>query len=269
MASMEDITPLQRALLDMARHCQLFAVVSWGCAATKWLAKVLNSHPEILCIHAGNGALARFSGPIDSLKYFHVLSLLGQGYKAVGDVHGLPRRDLSKLKETFGDRFNAAIVVREPMARLRSQMALYRESPGLGRWDLSYLDPLIASENLEVNCEESRMFVHAANMLNAIAEEIPCGPIYKAEDLTVNPDILAGLIVCLSAGRIVTDREWLERCLSRGKVNAHAKREAVGFTDWEVGVLRAVVRPESWRMYQNLGYLPPSFVAASATSRPA
>jgi hypothetical protein len=258
---MEDITPLQRALLDKARDSQLFAVLSWGCAATKWLAKVLNNHPEILCLHAGSGALARFGSSIDSLKYFHVLSLLGQGYKAVGDVHGLPRHDLPKLKETFGDRFNAAIVVREPTARLRSQMALYRESPGLGRWDLSYLEPLIESENLEVNCEESRMFVHAANMLNAIVEEIACGPIYKAEDLTVNPVTLGALIAQMSGGQIVTDRQWIERCLGLGKVNAHSKGEAVGFTDWEVGVLCAVVRPETWRTYQKLGYRPPHFVA--------
>jgi hypothetical protein len=63
----------------MTRHSQLFAVVSWGCAATKWLAKVLNSHPEILCFHAGNGAVATFHSSMNSLQYFRVLSHLGDG----------------------------------------------------------------------------------------------------------------------------------------------------------------------------------------------
>jgi hypothetical protein len=172
LISMADLTPLQKIYLEMTRHSQLFAVVSWGCAATNWLAKVLNNHPEILCLHAGNGAVAKFHNSMNSLQYFRVLSFLGDGYTAVGDVHGLPRSEISKLKEAFGERFNAVIVVREPVARLRSQMALYEELRGLGVWNLSYVETLVESKNIAIDSEESRMFVHAANMLNAVTEEI-------------------------------------------------------------------------------------------------
>jgi hypothetical protein len=87
-------------------------------------------------------------------------------------MHGLPRTEISNLRETFGDRFNAVIVVREPVARLRSQMALYGEFRGVDGWDLSYAETLIESENIPVDSEESRLFVHAANMLNAVTDEI-------------------------------------------------------------------------------------------------
>ena len=108
--------------------------------------------------------------------------------------------EISKVKEAFGDRFNAVIVVREPVARLRSQMALYGEFRGLDGWDLGYVQTLIESKNIIANSEESRMFVHAANMLNAVTEEISRGTIYKAEDLTTDPNTLAALIAEISGG---------------------------------------------------------------------
>ena len=38
----------------------VFAVISWGYAATGWLSKVLDGHPEILCVHGLNHSQARF-----------------------------------------------------------------------------------------------------------------------------------------------------------------------------------------------------------------
>jgi hypothetical protein len=257
---MDVASPLQKALLEKSRYNQFFAVISWGCAATRWLAKVLNSHPEILCLHNGNGAVASFHSSMDSLQYFRVLSLLGWGYTAVGDVHGLPRMEISKLKEACGDHFNAVIVVRDPVARLRSQMALYGEFRGLDGWDLSHVQTLIESKNIIANSEESKMFVHAANMLNAVIEETSYGTIYKAEDLTINPNALAALIAEISGGQIDPNREWLNTCLGLRKVNAHVKSEAWALTDWQVDVVRAVVRPESWKIYEELGYVTPPFV---------
>jgi hypothetical protein len=197
---------------------------------------------------------------MDALQYFRVLRHLGRGYTTVGDVHGLPRAEITKLKGAYGGRFNAVFVVREPIARLRSQMALYEEFRGLDVWDLSYVETLIGSENIAISSEESRMFVHAANMLNAVTEEISCGTIYKFEDLTTNPNSLAALIAEISGGRISADREWLSACLQVRKVNAHAKREAWALTDWQADVVRALVRPQSWRVYEELGYATPAFV---------
>jgi hypothetical protein len=254
------MTPLQKAALELTQHNQLFAVVSWGCAATKWLAKVLNSHPEILCLHAGNQAVARFHSSMDSLQYLRVLSILGHGYKAMGDVHGLPRTEISKLKDVFGTRLNVVIVVREPIARLRSQMELFESLRGLDVWALNYLDRLIEEKNITADSEDSRMFVHAANMLNAVTEEISYGTIYKAEDLTSDSNRLASLVAEIGRGQIEASREWLEQCLGLEKVNPHAKRETRALRDWEIDIVRAVVSPESWKIYQELGYVTPSFV---------
>jgi hypothetical protein len=256
---MDNITPLQKALLEKSSHSQLFAVVSWGCAATKWLAKALNSHPEILCLHAGNGAMARLRVPMDSVQYLTLLSNFGEGYIAVGDVHGLSTTEISKLREAFGSRFNAVIVVREPIARLRSTMALY-EHRGLEAPEFSYAETLIERKNIHAKSEESKMFVHAADMLNVVTEEISHGTIYKAENLTTNPNILAALTAEITGGQIGMNQEWLKTCVGLKKVNAHARGEAAALNDWQVDVMRRVVRPESWRIYEELGYVTPPFV---------
>jgi hypothetical protein len=74
--------------------------------------------------------------------------------------------------------------------RLRSQMALYEKLRGMDVWKLGYLEPLIEAKNFAANSKETRMFVHAANMLNAVTEEISYGTIYKAEGLTTDANIL-------------------------------------------------------------------------------
>lgn len=256
---MNDLTPFQQIILKRDAN-QLFAVVTWGCAATTWLAKALNSHPEILCLHAGTNALNTFHQSVeDSVQYFRVLIHLGHGYAAVGDVHGLPRWDIPKLKEAFGPRFNAAIVVREPIARLRSQMALYEQFRGLNAWDLSYVESLIDSKNIAAESEESRMFVHAANMLNAVTEEISYGRIYKTEEITTNPDCLSALVGEIAGCKV--DTHWLETCIGAKKVNTHANDATLStLTDWQTEVVGAVVRPEAWKIYSELGYATPDFV---------
>jgi hypothetical protein len=256
--SLDRLTPSQK-VPAITRYNQVFAVVSWGCAATKWLAKALNSHPEILCLHAGNGAMARLSIPVGSIQYLTLLSNLGEGYIAVGDVHGFSASEISKLREAFGSRFNAVIVVREPIARLRSTLALY-EHRRLEAPEFRYAETLIEHKNIHAKSEESKMFVHAADMLNVVIEEISQGTIYKAEDLTTKPSTLAALTAEITGGQIGMNQEWLKTCGGLKKVNAHARDEAAALNGWQVDVMRRVVRPESWRIYQELGYVTPPFV---------
>src|SRR5436305_15337620 len=53
-------TELARSKVHMLGHLQrdaegalpdLFAVISWGCSATTWVAPTLNSHPDVFCLH--------------------------------------------------------------------------------------------------------------------------------------------------------------------------------------------------------------------------
>ena len=97
---------------------RLFSVISWGCAATHWLARALNSHSEIFCVHAGNFSLHQYGRApyLDGPEYLRVIGELGTSYAAAGDVHGVDIRSNTGLCVTpFGDRFGCAVVVREPI----------------------------------------------------------------------------------------------------------------------------------------------------------
>jgi hypothetical protein len=86
----------QRRLLVDYPAPHLFAVVSWGCAATGWTARTLNSHPDIFAVHAANTAWAMLGGgrTLTGVEYMRVLGMLGTNHAAAGDVHGITAYDI-------------------------------------------------------------------------------------------------------------------------------------------------------------------------------
>src|SRR5438874_9275816 len=106
----------------------LFAVVSWGCSATKWVATTLNSHPDVFCLHNLRFYQECFTPNQPRLPddtYLSMVQHLARGYVLAGDVHGIDRGSVPLLKEHFGERFRAAAVVRDPHKRLLSQVSLF------------------------------------------------------------------------------------------------------------------------------------------------
>jgi hypothetical protein len=261
-----DLDSYQRYLLAHYVSKRVFTVISWGCAATDWTARVLNSHPEIFCLHTGNLRLQQLAYPalprLDGVAYLRLVASLGAGYAVAGDVHGMDRRHLPELREAFGDALACAVLVRDPLPRVRSQMAVFDEFRGFSIWDLDPVTRLAeaAGVTLPPGDVRSRMFVHAANMLNAIVEEREVGPVFRTEDITSVPDRLAAFITTLTAGTVPLGREWLQGVIARPRTNRHHEGGEHEWTSWEIDVLRSVVRPEAWAAYVDLGYSRPSFV---------
>jgi hypothetical protein len=254
----------------MNKKLQLFSVVSWGCAATHWLGKVLNAHPEILCMHAGNSAFRReLREEFSDQTYLEVLLRIAAGYSAVGDVHGIARHEIPRAKEKFGPRFTAVVVVRDPMPRMISQLAHFSHVIERGRqaaYDLSYVQELIRLHGIDVcgNDEVKMFFLHGANMLNAIIEEQHVGKIYRYEDVTKNPVVLAELVLDVTGGTVQPSPEWIEQILHLAPVVSHRRgTETSEFGDWETDVLRKVVDPKAWALYANLGYEIPAFILSA------
>src|SRR3954447_10210285 len=92
------------------RRSHLFAVVCRGSSGSHWLAKVLNAHPEILCLHSAREKLVdppatkhlRLNVPsveCRDLSYLERLLYLGDEYAAVGDVHGISYALIPPAKE--------------------------------------------------------------------------------------------------------------------------------------------------------------------------
>jgi hypothetical protein len=263
----EGLTDYQRAFLKKYPYPQLFAVISWGCAATSWLATVLNRHPDIFCVHAANlhwqvlGNCER----LDGIPYLRIIGSQGHAHVAAGGVHGVSRHLVPECRRSFEDKFNAAVVVREPVSRVHSQLALYQDFEGLRVWNVDYLDAILARIGIAVEAGDyqSRLFVHAANMLNAILDEREVGKIYRSEDLTSNSQVLGEFIEEITRGKVSPSSDWLESAIRTKKVNVHSARHPQReFDEWQIDVMRKVVDPRAWEVYESLGYARPDFAGS-------
>jgi hypothetical protein len=265
--SSEGLSEYQRAFLRKYPYPQLFAVVSWGCAATAWLATVLNRHPDIYCVHAANlhwNVLGNCE-KLDGARYLRIIGSQGHAHVAAGSVHGMSRHLVPECRRTFGEKFNAAVVVREPIERIQSQLALYDDFAGIRIWDVDYLDAVIARTRIALapGDYQSRLFVHASNMLNAILDEREVGKIYRSEDLTSNSETLGEFVEEITRGKVSPMSGWLQSAIQTSKVNVHARRRPHRDLDsWQIEVIRKVVDPRAWELYETLGYARPEFAAS-------
>lgn len=245
---------------------QLFAVISWGAAATLWLSKALNSHPEIFCLHTMNLHLTfdndrRAFPKNDGLEYLRIIAKSALGYQAGGDVHGISRYDVPEIRQLLGDKFNAVVVIREPISRLKSELSHFKKYEKRRSYNIDYVDDVIKNNNITLpnNAYRHRLFVHGVNMLNAIVDETNVGKIYRSEDLTTNKSILGELIEEITRGKVKTDSELLSNMLKIDRVNIHIKRE-IQFHDWQIDVIKSVVSNKAWELYSKLGYDKPNFL---------
>ncbi len=245
---------------------QFFAVISWGAAATYWLSKILNVHPEIFCLHAMNLAITfdkerRIFPRNDSLEYLYLIARTANVYNAIGDVHGMSQYDIPEIRQLLGDRFNAAVVVRDPLPRLKSTISHFQLDSEYKLYNVDYIDDIIKNRNLVLphNDYAEKLFVHGVNMLNAVIEEANVGKIYRSEDLTTNGSILSEFIEEITRGAIKTESELLDTMLKIGRVNVHVKKE-IQFDDWQIDIIKSVVSDKAWELYANVGYDKPSFL---------
>jgi hypothetical protein len=261
----EGLSEYQLRFLQHHPCPQLFAIISWGCAATAWIAAVIGRHPDIYCAHAANETWRCLGGfeRLDGLRYLRVIGSQAYSKVAAGDVHGVSRHHIPELRRVFGDHFNAVVVIRDPMPRFHSNLALLGQNDGYQGWDLDYLDPVIERAGVRLPSEDyaCRFVVHAANMLNAIAEEIEVGKVYRSEDLTRDAGVLGDLLDEITRGKVRPGADWLSGAIATPQMNGHGDRgRRTELEDWEMDVLRRVVSPKAWDLYQRFGYSAPDFL---------
>jgi hypothetical protein len=85
-------------------------------------------------------ALAESAGGerIDGIRYIHLIELMVQSYEVAGDVHGISRDPIPEIRETLGERFKAAVLIREPLKRFASQLAFFESKSKPQVWDVRY-----------------------------------------------------------------------------------------------------------------------------------
>lgn len=260
---LEGLTDEERNELKLMLPEVLFAISSWGCSATLWTSSVLNSHPDICCMHESNVILKSFgyssAARLEGLDYMRALiSFSGGRTLAVGDVRGFEHHHIKTFKGLFGDLFRCAVLVREPLARIKSQMQLFHKFKDIQdqTWDVSYLSTVIDNDLLtSAQNMEDKLFIHACNMLNTIISEQEIGKIFRVEDITKNPKALGELVRTVTGGKVPIKSGWLKSSVEKPKINIHnEKKQDEPFNKWQVHVLQKVVKPEAIEAYIKLGY---------------
>ena len=252
------MSPHERVTYEIYPPPRLFAIVSWGQAGTHWLARALNDCPGVFCLHGQNFIWHLFGEAkyLDGLKYLQIVGIQGSGAKAAGDVHGISREAISDIRETFGDRFRSAVLVRDPLPRLRSELAYFKRTASVTTVNLDYLEGMLpeALRLLPTGAYPERLFVHATNMLNAVVEEIEVGPIFRMEDVTNDAGKLRALLAHVTAETVEPPTGWAEAAVRSEPTNRHNSEPPRPLVDWQLAVLKSVVRPKAVAIYRYLGY---------------
>lgn len=260
---------LKRAQIEIYPPTRCFAVVSWGCAATSWLAYALNSHPDIYCVHAATTfwtVLLNFPIP-DDADYMMALACQGYAHRLAGDVHGISRHSIPTIKNRLGDRFRAVVVVRDPMKRLLSAYHHLKWRKDRGVHDVNgaeYAAHLARRYSITVDQEDvdKLLFVEAANMLNAVIDERTVGPIFRIEDLLGIPNVMRAFVDEISAGEVQATEDWIRYVYNLPAINPHANKNSTlhqiqNDADF-IEIAKRVVEPQAWMLYQSLGYRVPT-----------
>jgi hypothetical protein len=266
-----DLDELGRATAMDAPLPFLFCVVSWGCAATQWLANTLNAHPDIYCVHCANQFWERLGGArsVDGWQYLRILSAESPASRACGDVHGVSRECVPDLRAKLGEGFNCAILVRDPLPRLYSQMALFESWPVKNAWNVDYVQKFVDhGVRLPQDNLMNPLFLHGANMLNNILQEEEVAPIWRSEDLTGDASMLTRFIEELTRGHVQVEREWAQRAVSRPPSNRHhgTNQRVRQLEPWQMDAINRIVEPRAWQIYEKLGYKTPDFVTTESVA---
>jgi hypothetical protein len=253
----------QKRLLEMYPPPRLFAVISWGCAGTSWLTHALNSHRDIYCVHADNVLWKALGGApyVDGVDYLRIIGAQGYSHALAGEIHGTGRDKIPELVATFGDRFRAAVVIREPVPRLMSQLALMNFYRDYQKLDIDYVAAYsdLLGADVAAFSYDRKLRLHAINMLNAVVDEVKVGPVFRIEDLGRSAAIFTEFLAGVSAGTVLPYPGWLDGVFALPRSNSHVRRQPITLTDDDRHALRRLVREESWALYEKFGYTRPTF----------
>lgn len=251
-----------------SKQANLFAVVSWGCAATTWLTKILNAHPEIFCVHnlKNHWAVATGTPKVqDSLLYMKVIDRSGRGYRLAGDCHGVAREEIGKIQDFFGSRFRSTVLTRHPVPRILSHFGIVAKA-GISRYPLDYdaLRATLPRDLLKLfDSKEKLFFAHMMSLVNVVTKEKEIGPLFKMEKLTSDFEELNRLLHFLSHGELKFEPQMIETLFNKPLVSHRNFPKAISrtasenfelLTGWQQEAFERLLDPEARKVYESLGY---------------
>jgi len=248
------------------RPPRLFSIISWGCAATYWLTKVLTAHPEVLCLHNLRNQLSVVTGnaPLDEISYMKLIDYQGAPFRLSGDCHGIPLASVRKVTEHFGERFRAVVVTRHPVSRFLSATVMLKKQSVENYGDVfqTFLKQLDKKIMKSFKKNDELYLVRIMQMINRVTHEKEVGNIYPMEKLTKDMSELQNILSYLSDGELSFTEEMLESTFD-GPVNVHRKTKKKkdpefifnnDFSSLQKELFSSLISPQARVVYEDLGY---------------
>ena len=191
----------------------LFLTFCWGAAGTTWLARLLNAHPDIFCLHAP--LLPRFdhsqlAESTEVIRHVYGDVSLGGSYPVVGFTHGIASEWYEELTRQYPERLRCLALTRHPVPRIQSSFRLFvsmeqrlASDPTWRRlFEETYQRLTHWSLRSFPDDFESLAFYYACAMVNSITwEQQQSFPLFRLEDLVTDEDTVQRLIGHVSDGR--------------------------------------------------------------------
>jgi len=247
---------------------RFFIGYCWGAAGSRWLARLLNSSEDILCLHSP--ILPRFDHNIydDSVEILRWFFHRRHAYPIVGFTHAIPLEWHKRISQEFGYRLRCFALTRHPIPRIQSAYELNKRQKHLREHDPFWQEAMKGpyEELTSITREEfSRDFTalgfyKACKLVNSIQEEIHSRlPIFKLEDLVSSEMTANKLAEYISEGTVELGAPAIKK-LKNITVGSHAARKRtaeeiyIGWSPEFKQAYHSLVRPESFGFYDELGY---------------
>ena len=249
----------------------LFIGYCWGAAGSTWLARLLNGHPDIFCVH--NPQFPRF----DYFKFEDLAEVIEHvfrhqawagAYPVVGFTHGVALEWHGRIRQKYGDQLRCFVLTRHPIMRIQSSYALHvsrkAERSTDSRWIEAYVQTYqelvrLARKKLPDDFE-SLAFYKSCAMVNSILAEHEQGlPLYRLEDLLSEEEAVQSLLAHISSGtcRLPSDViETMQRTVVRGRA-AQIRSAEETYASWRPEHREAyhyLVTGKALEVYRQVGY---------------
>jgi hypothetical protein len=249
----------------------LFVGFCWGAAGSTWLARLLNSHEDVLCLHAPifpRYDHMRTAESLEVIDFVVTRFSLGGTYPVVGFTHGIAAESYGALVEAYGARLRCFTLTRHPIARIRSALAKYVSDAGHHRSDPRWRQEHSASYDLLLQRAaepfpddfDSLAFYTACTMVNSIVwERQQPFPVFRLEDLVARPADVQALLAHVSDGGCRLEEAVIAK-LQRLIVRRHAASPESAeetYRSWRAehrAAFHHLVTGPACELYRELGY---------------
>ncbi len=244
-----------------------------------WLAKALNSHPELLVYLANEGSRPKYfaersrSERPDIIQFTKFMSDVGRTYEGIGDCYSYRAYQMVSVEAEYGDRVHWVNIIRHPYAWLyfyvrwratNMRMGTGETKPLDHEWDIIQHDIYKGLRPYKKEDVHIWAFYRGLTFLNnhMMRDFRAANNHIKLEELVYYPQRLQKIVSYLTHNRVHFDSKLLSKVYTsaftpfRGEEQVKAMPTTIkqAWNPWQHEAFEALVSSETVDKYKKMGY---------------